>query len=381
MSPWQVQLYNDLVTLCNNEDRTFFYVDHKLEDKVYRVFAYHYATYADWQKPNALECRGAMFEMKDGAPVRLASLPMEKFFNVNENPFTQNLDFRQVVAYAEKMDGSLVSTFMHGPFLKLKSKTSIRSEQAVDAMQFLVQPRQMDLFRALQALASHGFTTNLEWTSPKNRIVVSYAEPKLTVLNVRFNASGEYVHKDAICQMHPELRRYWCVEHPLHTELSQLVDPIQYVKNLKGVEGFVLYFRNGLKAKLKSDWYVAMHRAKDTVSSERRLYEAIVEGGYDDLMSMWHEDEGMKNRILEMHRIVNKAMTGLAVVYTFYNDNKDLDRKSYALKGQADYPEIFHLLMQIYSGKEPDFKTHMIKNIDRYLPKGQLGDIQASSED
>ena len=36
---------------------------------------------------------------------------------------------------------------------------------------------------------------------------------------------------------------------------------------------------------------------------------------------------------------------------------------------------------EVLRGKEPDFKTHMIKNVERYLPKGQLGDVHASIED
>lgn len=377
MYQWQTQLYADLMALASNEDRTFFFVDHKLEDKTYRVFAYHYATYTDWQKPSALECRGAMFEMEGETPKRLACVPMEKFFNVNENPFTQNLDFSQVVSYSEKMDGSLISTYMHGPFLKLKSKTSLTSDQAVSAMRFVSKLMNAPLLRALQTLTSHGFTVNMEWTSPDNRIVVPYQESKLTILNVRFNASGQYMHRDAILREHPELAPFWVEERSFEGE----EDPIEYIKNMVNLEGYVLYFRNGLKAKMKSDWYVTLHRTKDTISSEKKLYEAIVEDRYDDLMSLWHEDEAMKQRIVKMQHIVGNAMAGLAAVYTFYNDNKDLDRKTYALKGQADYPEIFHLLMQVYSGKEPDFKIHLVKNMARYLPKGVFGDVYGSAED
>ena len=78
-------LYNDLLELCRPEDSPFYFVDHKLDDNLYRVFTYRLAQYTDFLKPNALECRSSMFEVKeDGSFIRLASLGMEKFFNIGE---------------------------------------------------------------------------------------------------------------------------------------------------------------------------------------------------------------------------------------------------------------------------------------------------------
>ncbi len=77
-------LYNDLMTLCQTGDDAFYYVDHTVtEHTKYRVFSYRLASYSDFLKPNALNCRGVMFQMLDSGPL-LVSLPMEKFFNLGE---------------------------------------------------------------------------------------------------------------------------------------------------------------------------------------------------------------------------------------------------------------------------------------------------------
>ena len=68
-------------------NEAFYYKDFTKENSIYRIFNYRLASYTDFQLPGALECRGTMFEInEDGEPIRLASLPMEKFFNLNEVP-------------------------------------------------------------------------------------------------------------------------------------------------------------------------------------------------------------------------------------------------------------------------------------------------------
>ena len=46
----------------------------------------------------------------------------------------------------------------------------------------------------------------------------------------------------------------------------------------------------------------------------------------------------------------------------FYNDNKYLDRKTYAIKGQQSLASIeFSLVMTLYSNKEPDYVKSLLK--------------------
>ena len=83
MNEFQTKLYNELLELTGTNE-AFFFKDQVLDDITYRVFAYRLASYSDFLLPSALECRGIMFEMKDGNPIRLAAMPMEKFFNDGE---------------------------------------------------------------------------------------------------------------------------------------------------------------------------------------------------------------------------------------------------------------------------------------------------------
>jgi T4 RnlA family RNA ligase len=384
MTKVSLELYQNLMKLCEPVKSMFYYVDHKFGDKTYRVFSYHFATYTEWQQPDALECRGIMFEVNAlGEPVRVASRPMEKFFNVNENPFTQNLDFRRVKSWSNKMDGSLISTFLHEGQLHLKSKTSIRSDQVVEASAWLSRPENRPFKSMLQWITQTGFTVNMEWTSPTNRIVVGYDKSNLTVLNIRHNESGQYFEKgEAAKHFGLGILDHWCAEETVPEYLLENHQAVlNYVGSMVGVEGFVLTFHGGLRAKLKTEWYCRLHRTKETVSSSKRLYEALVSGQYDDLMSLWHEDETMKNRILDMHSKIGNIFLGLTLVNDYYNNNKHLDRKTYAIKAQKEIPVLFHMAMELYKGNEADYKTHMLKNIELYLPRCKMNDLEMQAED
>ncbi len=77
----------------------------------------------------AQKFRGIMFEMDGDTPIRIASRPMEKFFNLNENPMTMGIDISDVEYIMDKADGSLVSSYVDDGYLYLKSKTSLYSDQ------------------------------------------------------------------------------------------------------------------------------------------------------------------------------------------------------------------------------------------------------------
>ncbi len=105
MNTYQQKIYDELSTLVEANE-AFFFNDWEFEGAIYRNFNYRLASYTDFCQPSALECRGIMFEIDaDNKPVRLASLPFEKFFNLYENPFTIDLDLSKVKEIADKADG------------------------------------------------------------------------------------------------------------------------------------------------------------------------------------------------------------------------------------------------------------------------------------
>lgn len=356
MNAYQTQLFNDLVSLTANTE-TFFKQAFEQDGKTYWIFNYRLSSYTEFLRPNALECRGHMFEVDaTGQAVRLASLPMSKFFNINENPMTMNLDLSVVESVQHKRDGSLISTYLHDGKLFMKSKGSLSSDQALAAMKWIRSPAHQAFHDALLKAAEDGLTVNLEWTAPDNRIVLGYVNPALTVLNARNHEDGSYID---INKKWPEFAEY------LVEEVSP-ADPESFINSIPGmledIEGFVIKLPNGLWFKSKTEKYCSLHHAKDSVNNPRRLFECILDEGVDDLLSMFATDELAVALITAMQdRVVKLYNHTVAYVEKFHEDNKHLDRKDFAIKGRAEVdPQMyFGLVMNAYLGKPNDYKTFL----------------------
>lgn len=363
MNTFQQKLYDDLLALVANNE-AFYYQDFILDQSTFRIFNYRLASYADFLAPSALECRGIMFEVDgNGNAIRLASLPMEKFFNLNENPSTMNLDFSQVIEIQEKADGSLMSTYLHNGKLRLKSKGSLFSEQALAAMEWLdTQPEFKDV---LYVLTLDSWTVNLEWCSPVHRIVLNYPKTQLKVLNARHNHDGHYLPRssieDAFYNMKDRLINVINVDDPSSFIAS--------VPNMTNVEGFVVLFASGQRIKVKSNWYLLLHHAKDSINNPRRLFEAVLDENVDDLRSLFYDDQTTMLLIDEMQQRVDSLYNHMVkAVEDFHQANKHLDRKSYAIKGQQD-PSLkcgllsyFGLAMNKYLNKPVRYKEFLKSN-------------------
>lgn len=354
MNQYQQTLFANLEALVASSE-AFYRQEFQLDSSRYWIYNYRLASYSDFLLPGALECRGIMFEV-DGSnqAIRLASHPFFKFFNLNENPMTMGLDLSKVDTVELKADGSLMSTYTHDNELRLKSKGSLFSEQAIDAMKWL-ETHPM-FARALKALDSAGWTVNLEWCAPFNRIVIGYDKPHLKVLNARYRDSGQYVHRSTIVSHFGE--------HVIEAVDTNGLDVAEFVKSIPAmqddIEGYVAHIGD-LWFKIKTEKYMSLHHAKDSINNPRRLFEAVVDEGVDDLRSMFAHDELAMKQIDEMQGKVTVMYNHLVrTVEDYYQANKDADRKTYAIGAQSlklNNLPLLGLAMNLYLKKDPEFKS------------------------
>ncbi|AFU63907.1 RNA ligase and tail fiber protein attachment catalyst [Salmonella phage STML-198] len=371
------ELFNNLMNLCNDTDESrFFYRDDISPSGLkYRIFSYNYASYSDWLLPDALECRGIMFEMIDGVPVRIASRPMEKFFNLNETPFTMNLDLSNAVHMMKKEDGSLVSSYLDGNILRFKSKSSLKSEQAYLSSAMLTSITHEALLWRLLELARDGFTANFEYVSPENRIVLAYQKKDLILLNIRENDTGAYVPYNEIAK-DSVLRQYLVESYEIPEG-----DFVSDIKAMEGIEGYVFVMDNGLRFKLKTDWYTALHHTKDSITKNDRLFEVIVNNASDDLKGLFSNDAYSLKKINKFEEVyLDYLRRSLSFISTSYQKLRGLDRKTYAgeAKRLADaerLPFLFTILMLMFNDSM-DYDTTIkkvnelfMKNYKTFIPK------------
>ena len=347
----------------------FFYIDQYLDDVKYRIFSYRLASYSDFCEPDALESRGIMFDVTvEDKPV-LVCRPFKKFFNYGENPFTMNLDYSKFQYYMDKLDGSLISTYMHKGKLMLKTKQSIFSEQAVAAMDWLDRPENSEMKMFAEESTRRGLTVNFEYTSPMNRVVVGYDTTKLTVIGGRSNATGELADMSIVSGMAKLLGIDTGATLPF-VKTFRTDDPEAVIKNTpseSGIEGYVFCFQDQL-VKVKTDWYVSLHRSRESIDIPRRLFDCVIDEAADDLKQLFSTDEFLLNKIKEMEEKVIPTFNSFArQVSDFVSENKDLSRKDFAIKGQKELsPALFKLVMQEYLGKPLCMKEWAKKNVELF---------------
>jgi RNA ligase len=363
MNDYQTQLWHDLMALVEDSE-AFYFQDFDHAGCQYRIFNYRLASYTEFMRPAGIECRGHMFQIDgegyDARMLRLASLPPEKFWNLYECPATMDLDLTTVDLIEDKADGSLISTYIHADgatsALRLKSKGSLTSDQALAAMAWL--DTQDDFKRELCQLAALGYTVNMEWVAPDNRIVLGYAEPELRVLNIRNTVDGSYLDRDVLHDSYYHTIMRW-------TERFSVDDPATFVAqipDMQNIEGFVVRLKSGQRVKIKTTWYLALHHTKDNINSPRRLFEAVLEEATDDMKTLFHDDPLAIQTILEMEAFVEEKYNHMVdTVERFYERNKHLDRKDYAILGQQELAGTmyFGLAMNKYTGKEFSYKDFL----------------------
>ncbi len=365
--------YENLIELVK-KDEAFFFKDFNLDNYIYRIFNYRLANWTSFhENPSAKDCRGIMFDITHPDDIKLASLPPEKFFNYEEGN-VQHSQYK-IGDKMEKMDGSLISTYLHDGQLYLKSKMSLFSDQANAANALLFKNKKM--LNELQKIQEMEFTTNLEFTSPDNPIVISYQEDKLTVLSIRSHENGmnlfatrlkEFLEKNNFQECLKNLVSYQNLSH-------QEIDHEKFmneIRNEQKGEGYVFevivnHLSDNYQSYLvkgKNLKYIALHHTKDSVNSNKRLFEAIIREASDDLRALFATDEFVLQRIQKMEDqvkpIYNKIISD---VEAFYEENKNLIKKDFAIKVGQEMPKSYmSLIMNLYVGKSNNYKDFAIKH-------------------
>lgn len=363
---YSLDLYNKLESLVNDSE-AFYSKDFYFEDKTYIIYNYRLASWTDFQKPGALDARGTMFDVTDITNVKLVSLPPQKFFNYEEGGVDHTIGrFGDKMI---KMDGSLISTYLHNGQIYLKSKGSLFSEQATCAMKFLDSVPKFK--EELLNLAKKGFTINLEYTSPENRIVIPYQKEDLTVLSLRSHIDGTNYFatklKNYIKNNYPEISKNLVGFESLHNQDIEQISYMKAVRDEQEGEGYVIevilseqvsYLTKGKNLK-----YIALHQTKDSVNSAKKLFEAIIQEASDDLRAMFSTDDYILNKITEMENHVQPIYNHIIkTVEDFYEENKSLDRKDYAIKAKNLHPNYMGLLMNSYLKHKNDYKEFALKH-------------------
>jgi len=285
------------------------------------------------------ECRGIIFDTVTGDIIRR---PFHKFFNVNEREETQDnvVDLSQSHAILEKLDGSMIAPFVVNDQLIWGTKMGA-TEVAEPVEDFVLLNENYSQFARF--IIRRGYTPIFEWCSRKQRIVLDYKEDQLILTAIRDLTTGRYMSLDLVTNT---ADLYFIPTVRAFEPQSDMKSFIEYVRLLEDREGFVVRFDDGHMLKLKCDWYVQIHKAKEKILQDRNIVELILDGKLDDVKA--HLPQEDRDRLTRFEIQFNLAVSD--TVFMLDNDlnwlrEQNIDRKTFALEHAEKYDQYMRALI------------------------------------
>jgi hypothetical protein len=301
------------------------------------------------------------------------SIGWPKFFNFEEKPdcYPSPLKYKDWIIQ-EKIDGSLViCDFVNGHFsMRTRGSSSYTSQQNWKDFEFLKE--QYPSFSSFMQSNQNNLSVLVEITTPNNPIVLLPNKIEFTLLGA--------VNKDTLKLLSfEEIQNISNITKiPLpkiysFNDTKDLKEIANLIKNWKGKEGIVLTYNNYQnRIKIKSDWYLWLHRIKSQLNSDDNLIEFFVSEGmpiYSKFYEIietnfdWEIAQQLQGKISRL------ADTGKKV-------RKTINHMKEFIRVIKDYPTRKEQAQSILSsyGGEKNNKASMLFNLldSRELSKEQL---------
>jgi len=284
------------------------------------ITIYNYTDKAQWDRrwnEATTQCRGIITNEAGTVLAR----PFPKFFNHDE-PEAQTPN--EPVIITDKMDGSLGIAYTVNGTVRIATRGSLASEQALHATRILAE-------KYPDWKPPAGVTPLFEIIYPENRTVLDYGDTDdLVLLGGIDIQTGDYVKTQFIVWPGEE------VEQLPYGSLSQaLAAPPR-----KNAEGMVVWFaHSNTRVKIKQDDYVRLHRIV-TGWNERTIWEHLSAGKTLDQLI-----EGLPD---EFHRWATETATELTRAKDFIE-----------LGARSEYKAILETLPEGWGRKE--FAMEVVK--------------------
>lgn len=375
------KMYNALLALTG--DNLGLYYTDEISGMGEPVRTFSYGVGIDpsvWLKPYSLSCSGSMFTLnKDGTMKDIVCRPMDKFFEYMENSFTDSLvlDGDVQLEATVKQDGVSISSYLSDGYLYLKTKSSIYSDIAVLAMQTINKPEYADLNSKILEYEKSGYTVNLEYVSPENRIILYYEKSGLILLNIRNRETGEYLPQSTL-YADPVMRKYM-TDGGRIANVPEWIDAVAREQN---VEGFVCTMDDGTMFKVKTNWYQSMIVTRNAIIDDRVLYNAISMGATQDIVNLLKGyDYGINKTLAFENMFLTTVNTATQLYLDIYNSVNGKEYRDYVVSAKTllkskGFDWLYQPLVKNYN-KPIDYdmlvvniSSLFIENYKLYIPKG-----------
>lgn len=355
----EVLTLDQMMAICQNTDN-FDYTDEQVNGRTTRTFNYRLDIFESFAQVGGRNFRGTVYDVESK---ELLALPFHKFFNIYQSPFTQKSEIQewQMDGVYEKVDGTLVYFYMVNNQLVARTKRRCNNKFAIGAMRIVNKKHILKSF--IKSWIKHGYTPIFELISPMSQVVVRYDFEDLVFLALRNMKTGKIHYADM--SMLPLINNEIVSVFPIADRFSTLDEVIAECKTEnfgrdEVLEGYVVQFTNNEIVKVKRPQWISYASLHDLSRIDKCSVELLFAEKLDDALYEFKDNQAMLSYINNIVRCVDETWNAmLHGAKTFYETNKALDRKSYAVKGQGELEKmVFPLAMLYYlSGGYPDLRS------------------------
>lgn len=309
----------------------------------------------EWRKAMIRrECRGIVFDAKGN----LMSRRLHKFFNVGEKEETAVLDLSKGHHVMDKLDGSMMTPLFIDGGIRWGTKMGV-TEIALRAENFVLAEK-LKGTRDYEGLAREcrimDATPIFEWLDNdiKYQVVIQHTHKQLVLLHIRDNYTGEYYPRHMI----DLLALLFKVPAVKYTDPIQDWDAFKkMIEEDEDNEGVVIQFDDGHMVKLKTGWYLILHRAKAAIEKERDVCCMIVSDELDDMLPLQPVDT--QNKLLSyQHDIKQDIENFVKSVEAVFEGSPYPEKRDFAIASKDwDEPALRNCVFQLWPQKNGDIHT------------------------
>lgn len=276
------------------------------------------------------ECRGITFCSKTGD---ILARKYHKFFNVGEREETlpSNIDLSKPHKVLDKLDGSMITPVLINDKIQWHTKMGA-TDVAQQVEEFVANNPHYE--RIARSWYNYGVTLIFEWCSRKQQIVLDYPEDQLVLTGARFMKTGAYILPDNILIIGevpiPIVDAFGSADH-INTF-------VEMTREEKDTEGYVIRFDNGQMLKVKTEWYVQIHKAKEKILQDRHVVGMILDNTLDDVKGFLSQEDLDSLNAFEA-KIVETMESAARDAVSFVAARKKLDwtKKDFAISPSIDH--------------------------------------------
>ena len=292
----------------------------------------------------ARECRGLIMS-NTGSVLRR---PFDKFFNVNEKVETQEatLNNKMIESIYEKVDGSIIAPWIDYQGIMNFDTKKLNLEMRAKINE-LVPDNIYKFSRDELRLEYQPIFELYHPDIPETNIVVEYNKPVWRLLALRKLSTGEYTNDTKLDKI-AELRG---IERPKRYDVNNSTSAVvNWVKNLEKLEGVVIRYTDGTRAKCKCQWYLDRHHILEVFNYEHKMAKMVLnEGIIDDVSTLL--TPARLERYTKFSEELHQGMHNIKE-YVISKSKTFTTKKDYGLSGEMD--EFSNIIFRLIGAEVDD---------------------------